>query len=129
VLPLFLICRYLLTSGTLADTNFLAIPINAPNLEAALVAVNYIGSAAAMFKRAIPGNEPDGEWGAIQAFDPFAEEMIEWDAAFDYINLHEATPSVEELAAARLADVNAAMVATINAAWAVNVRDYDLAPL
>ncbi len=95
-------------------------------MEAALVAVNYIGSAAAMFKRAIPGNEEDGEWGAIQAFDPFAKEMQEWDVAFDYINLHDATPSVEELAASRLADVNAAMAATINAGWAVNVRDYNL---
>lgn len=114
---------YVLITGTLADTNFLAIPLNAPNKEAALVAVNYIGSAASMYVRAIPANDENGEWGAIQAFDPSAPEMIEWNVAFDYIDLHEATPSVEELSAARLADVNAVMHATINADWAVNVRD------
>lgn len=113
----------MLGTGTLADTNFLAIPANAPNLEAALVAVNWIGSAAAMFKRSLPASEEEGEWGAIQAFDPAAEEMLEWDVAFDYVNVHEATPTVEELSAARLSDVNAAMVATINADWATYVRD------
>lgn len=104
---------YVMESGTLADTSYLAIPINAPNKEAALVAVNHIGSAGAMFTRSKPE-----EWGALQAFDPTAPSIMEWDPAFDYINQHQATPTVEELAAGRMADLRSELITRINAGWA-----------
>ena len=109
---------YVLETGTIADTNYLAIPINANNKEAALVTANYIASAGSMFVR----SQPD-VWGALQAFDPTTKTMLEWDPAFDYINLHEATPTVEALAEARLSDLNADWVNAINEGWAANVRD------
>lgn len=56
---------YVLSSGTLANTNFVAIPKNAPNKPGALVAANVISSGAAMLQRARPH-----VWGALQLFDP-----------------------------------------------------------
>jgi putative spermidine/putrescine transport system substrate-binding protein len=106
------------TPGTIADTNFLAIPITAPHKAAALVAANHIASAGEMFVRAQPE-----VWGALQAFDPSAPAIKEWDVAFNYIDAHSATPTVEALAAAKLPDLSAAWVARINADWATNVRD------
>merc|ERR1711907_400073 len=104
--------------GMIADTNYLAIPVNAPNKEAALVAINHIGSQGQMFTRSQPE-----VWGALQAFDPFADTMLEWDAAFDYILTHEATPTVEELASAKLGDLTSEWVNRINEDWATFVRD------
>jgi len=107
---------YTMNDGTIADTNYLAIPINAQNKEAALTAVNYMSSAASMFTRATPEI-----WGALQAFDPSAAEIKEWDVAFNYINRHEATPTVEELAAARTTDLHIDYVNKINEDWVTNV--------
>lgn len=104
--------------GTIADTNYLAIPVNAPNKEAALVAVNHIASAGSMFTRSTPET-----WGALQAFDPESPAIKEWDAAFDYVNVHDATPSVEQLAAGRLGDLPAALVSRINADWETFVKN------
>lgn len=109
---------YVLDTGTISDTNYLAIPVNAQNKEAALVAVNHIASAGQMFVRSQPE-----VWGALQAFDPTAPSMVEWDVAFDYILTHEATPTMEELAAGRLSDMNGDWIDRINADWVTFVRD------
>jgi len=109
---------YVLTSGTIADTNYLAIPINAPNKEAALIAVNHIGSAGSMFKRSTPE-----QWGALQAFNPKAPLIKEWDFAFDYVAKHDATPTVESLSAGRLGDVSHQLLTRINADWVLNVKN------
>lgn len=109
---------YVMKSGSISDVNFLAIPVNAAHKEAALVAVNYIGSAAGMFVRS-----QHSVWGALQCFNPKAPAIKEWDVAFDYLNRHYATPSEEELAAGRLGDLSAAMVDRINSDWKKNVRD------
>ena len=53
---------YTLSSGTLTNTNFVAIPINAPHLAAALVAANTIASREQMLNRANPSM-----WGSLQA--------------------------------------------------------------
>jgi len=104
--------------GTIADTNYLAIPVNAQNKPAALTAINHIASQGSMFTRSTPE-----VWGALQAFDPFADTMLDWDAAFDYILTHEATPTVEELASAKLGDLSSDWVNRINEDWATFVRD------
>ena len=104
--------------GTIADTNYLAIPVNAPNKEAALVAVNHIASAGSMFTRSTPET-----WGALQAFDPTSPSIKAWDAAFDYVNVHDATPSVEELASSRVGDLPHELVSRINADWETFVKN------
>jgi ABC-type uncharacterized transport system YnjBCD substrate-binding protein len=108
---------YVPSSGTIGDTNFLAIPINSANKEAALVAANHIASAGSQFTRAKPE-----VWGALQAFDPSAPAIKEWDVAFDYIQTHSATPSVEELAAGKLPDLAAEYVSRLNADWETLVK-------
>mmetsp|Transcript_31660 Transcript_31660/g.50842 ORF Transcript_31660/g.50842 Transcript_31660/m.50842 type:complete len:475 (-) Transcript_31660:164-1588(-) len=65
---------YVLSTGTIADSNYLAIPVNANNREAALIAANHIASAGSMFSRALPEI-----WGTLQAFDPTAPSIKEWD--------------------------------------------------
>lgn len=107
---------FLLNEGTLSNINYVAIPKNAPNVAGALVAANFLASQEAMFTRAQPER-----WGALQAFDPTAEPMLHWDSVFDYVNLHEAMPTVEELAAKRVPEMPAEIVAQIEADWATFV--------
>lgn len=109
---------YVLSSGSIADSNYLAIPVNAANKEAALTALNHIGSPGSMFVRSTPE-----VWGALQSFDPTAESVKEWDVAFDYILTHEATPGVEELAAGRLSDMSADWIERINDDWVTYVKN------
>jgi len=109
---------YVMTSGSISDTNFLAIPVNAQNKEAALTVVNYIASAGAMFSRTRPA-----VWGAMQAFDPTASSIKEWDEAFDSVATHYATPTIEELAKHRRGDLSAEYVQRINDDWEKYVKN------
>ena len=45
---------YVLKTGTIANTNFMAIGVNAKNKMAALVTANHMASAPAMFTRRQP---------------------------------------------------------------------------
>ena len=65
---------YVLTTGTLANTNFIAIGTNAKNKLAALVTANYMASAPAMFTRRQPER-----WGAIQAYNPNASFLSSYN--------------------------------------------------
>lgn len=56
---------YVLSSGTISNTNFVAIPKIAPNKAGAMVAANVISSGQAMLQRAQPR-----VWGALQSYDP-----------------------------------------------------------
>jgi ABC-type uncharacterized transport system YnjBCD substrate-binding protein len=103
---------FLLNEGTVSNVNYVGIPKNAPNVAGAMVAANFIASQEAMFTRAQPER-----WGALQAFDPTAEPMLHWDSVFDYVNSHEAMPTVEELAAKRVPEMPAEVVANMNADW------------
>ena len=47
---------YVLSSGTIANTNFMAIGVNAKNKMAALVTADYMASPPAMFRRRQPEN-------------------------------------------------------------------------
>jgi putative spermidine/putrescine transport system substrate-binding protein len=111
---------FLLNEGTVSNLNFVAIPSNAPNVAGAMVVANFIASQEAMFTRSQPER-----WGALQAFDPTAEPMLHWDSVFDYVNLHEAMPTVEELAAKRVPEMPAEIVAQMEHDWTTFVgTDY-----
>jgi hypothetical protein len=83
---------YTLQTGILANTNFFAIPVNAKNKLAALVTLNYISSAAAMFQRK-SGQLTNPTfligWSQYQAYDPYGGELSfdggNWNAAFDTV--------------------------------------------
>jgi len=109
---------YVLDTGTISNTNFVAIPVNSPHKAAALAAGNFIGQLEAMFTR----NQPE-LWGAMQSFDPTKSHIVGsgWNSAFDYIESHSATPSVEELALHRVGELDQSYVERINADWVANV--------
>lgn len=111
---------YVFDDGTIANTNFVAIPANSPNKAAAMVVGNAIGSMEAIFTRAQPER-----WGALPALDANNPKIVAsgWDAAFDYILTHHATPSVEDLAEARLAELNAQYIDAMKKDWKDCVQD------
>jgi len=105
---------YVLDTGTISNTNFVAIPANSQNKAAALVAANMIGSIEAIFTRAQPER-----WGALPAYDANSPMMLAsgWDAAFDYITTHHAAPTVEALTAGRLTELRGDYVSRLKADW------------
>lgn len=62
---------YVLTSGTIANTNYVLIPANAKNKLAAMVTGDFIASCTAVFSRA----QPDGI-GALGAYDNTTENFV-----------------------------------------------------
>jgi putative spermidine/putrescine transport system substrate-binding protein len=105
---------YVMDTGTIANTNFVAIPANSQNKAAALVAGNMIGSIEAVFTRAQPER-----WGALPAIDANGKKMVEsgWDAAFDYITTHHAAPTVEALTAGRLTELSSEYTVRVKQDW------------
>ena len=100
--------------GTIANTNFVAIPKNAPNLAAALVAANAIASPAQMFARAHAD-----VWGTFPAYTP-GRVSEGWEAAFEEIEAVRSinTPQFDMLAPHALGELDAAYGARLEADWA-----------
>jgi ABC-type uncharacterized transport system YnjBCD substrate-binding protein len=111
---------FVLSTGNIANTNFVAIPVNSGAKAAAMVVGNFIAQPEAMFRRAQPE-----VWGALQSFDPTARHLEEagWNTPFDYIDTHEATPTVEALAAHRLPELDQSYVSRIEEDWAKYVKN------
>ena len=109
-----------LTSGTIANTNFVLIPANSANKLAAVVAGNYIASAQAMFSRAQPE-----VIGSLQAYDPTCDNFLDgWNDAFEYIDRDPATPSTSDLSKYRLSELSAAYINQIEQDWYTCVLTY-----
>lgn len=110
-----------LTSGTIANTNFVLIPANAKHKLPAVVVGNYIASAQAMFSRAQPE-----VLGALQPYDPSCSKFVEggWNDAFDYIDRAPSTPSIADLNKYRVGELSAAYINKIEQDWYTCVVDY-----
>lgn len=105
------------TSGTISNTNFVAIPRNAKNLFAAMVVANYMGEMHAQYAR----RQPD-LWGAIQSYDPECDEMTTggWQTAFDYLNSqfpNATSPSAAELRSAAMPELDGAYITQFQNDW------------
>jgi putative spermidine/putrescine transport system substrate-binding protein len=111
---------YILDDGTISNVNFVAIPQNSNNKAAAMVAGNVLATLEAAFVR----NQPE-RWGAFPAFDGNSEAIAAsgWDTAFDYIERHHATPTVEQMVAGRLAELDPEYDERLKADWVTCVRD------
>eukprot|EP00965_Chrysotila_dentata_P190284 6173775-Pleurochrysis_carterae.AAC.5 len=111
---------YVLDSGTISNTNFVAIPINAASKPGCMVVGNYIAQLESMFSRAQPER-----WGSLQSLNPKAPHIANtgWLEAFDYVETqsHSSTPTVEELAAGRLGELHVSYVIKIEEDWKANV--------
>jgi putative spermidine/putrescine transport system substrate-binding protein len=70
---------YVLESGTIRNSHYVGIPINAPNKEAALVLANFLISPEAQFKKATPEVWGDGTVLALDKLEP------EWKSKFESV--------------------------------------------
>ena len=111
---------YVLSTGNIMNTNYVAIPTNSGSKAAAMVVGNFIAHVEAMFRR----TQPD-VWGALQSFDPTAPHIANsgWISAFDYIDTHAATPPVTELATHRLPELDQSYVQRIEEDWEKFVKN------
>eukprot|EP01050_Picozoa_sp_SAG11_P018645 SAG11_NODE_2853_length_2904_cov_4.246971_2_plen_177_part_00 len=108
---------YVLESGTISNTNFVAIPKNAPSKAGAMVAANVISSGQGMLTRSRPH-----VWGALQSFDPAALSESQ-QAIFDKVDTHYAAPSESDLLSHRVAELESSYTQRIEADWITFVRD------
>ena len=114
---------YTLSTGTLSNTNFLAIPINAKNKLAALVTLNYISSAAAMFQR------KSSTWAPLQAYDEtsptFTSEGSNWNVAFETLPTNPHVPTRNQLVQARIPELSVAYINQLERDWYYCVLHFD----
>lgn len=102
---------FVFDSGTIANTHYVAIPYNSDHKAAAMVVANFLLSPAAQLSKAQPKN-----WGDLPVLDP-ARLPANWQAQFAAIPRGVATLSTEELAAARLPELQAPWLAAFEQGW------------
>ncbi|MEM9757486.1 MAG: ABC transporter substrate-binding protein, partial [Pseudomonadota bacterium] len=102
---------YGFSDGTIGNTNYLLIPINAPNPAAAMVAVNLMLGAEAQLEKARPE-----VWGAEPAID-ITRTPPDIQAAFAALPRHPAVVPSEVLAEAAIPELQADWIAAIEAGW------------
>lgn len=87
---------YVFDTGTIRNSHYLGIPINAPNKEAALVLANFLISPEAQFKKATPEVWGDGTVLALDKLEP------EWKSKFESVPGRERVAPRQELEAKAL---------------------------
>lgn len=106
---------FVFETGTIANTHYVAIPYNSPRKAAAMVVANFLLSPEAQLSKAQPEN-----WGDLPVLDP-ALLSAEWQAQFAAIPRGIATLSTEELAAARLPELQAPWLTAMEQGWEAEV--------
>lgn len=106
---------FVFETGTIANTHYVAIPYNSPHAAAAMVVANFLLSPEAQLSKAQPEN-----WGDLPVLDP-ALLPPEWQEKFAAIPRGVATLSTEELAAARLPELQAPWLTAIEQGWEAEV--------
>lgn len=102
---------FVLDKGTLANTHYLAIPFNAPQQTAAMVAINEMLSPELQIAKFDPNN-----WGEDMALDAttFREQQR---AALQRIHRGEATLPTDVLAKHRLPEMRGDLVPVLEEGW------------
>jgi putative spermidine/putrescine transport system substrate-binding protein len=106
---------FVFDSGTIANTHYVAIPYNSDHKAAAMVVANFLLSPAAQLSKAQPEN-----WGDLPVLDP-ALLPADWQAPFAAIPRGTATLSTEELASARLPELQAPWLVAFEQGWQESV--------
>ena len=123
---------YVLSTGILANSNFFAIPINAKNKLSALVAINYISSAAAMFQRKSGQLTNPTSWSQYQAYDSSANEFTSkggnWNVAFDTVPTLTNCVDRATLVDAKIPEPSVAYATQLETDWYWCVFNYGNAP-
>lgn len=102
---------YALDDGTLANVSFLAIPFNAADKPAAMVAAEILLSVDGQYEKARPE-----VWGMTTVLDP-ARLSVADAARFRALPRHPAVAAPDDLAARAVPEASAAWAAAIEAAW------------
>eukprot|EP01038_Epipyxis_sp_PR26KG_P006568 gene6568-9026_t len=112
---------YVPTTGTISNTNFVAIGKYAKNKLAAIVVANFIASIGAQFNR----RQPE-QWGAIQCYDVYSDPLTKggWQIAFDYLKTYKQTPSAASLRAGALPEMVAEYTTHMQSDWVTCVANY-----
>ncbi len=112
---------YVPSSGTISNTNFVAIAGNAKNRLAAVVVADYIGEIWSQFNR-----RQSSQWGALQCYNPTAAALTTggWQIAFDYLVTTPQTPSTLSLRAGAMPEMVSQYVNTMQADWVSCVLNY-----
>jgi len=102
---------FVLEKGTISNTNFLAVPFNAPNKPGALVTINFLESFAAQYSKYKPEN-----WGALPVFatDKLSEEEKE---KVESLDLGPATLPPTELDQHSVPEIPSDLVPIIEEEW------------
>ncbi len=106
-----------LTSGTIGNVHYVAIPYNAANKAAALVAANALISIEAQYEK----SKPD-VWGVTTVLDTM-RLPDEWAENFASLPLHEAVVSREELAMYSLPELQGDWLTRIEKDWQTFVSE------
>ncbi len=106
---------YGLTDGTLANTNYMVIPVNSPNKAAAMVLQNLLLSGEAQLEKAQPE-----VWGAAPVIeqDRLSDEL---KAGFAALERHPSVVSIDELGQSALPELQADWTSAIEDGWIANV--------
>ena len=105
-----------LTDGTIGNTNYTLIPVNAPNKAAALVVQNLLLSPEAQLEKARPE-----VWGAPPGIE-IDRTSPEMQAAFAALPQHPSVVPADELARNALPELQAEWLVAIERGWTENVR-------
>lgn len=108
---------YGLTSGTISNVNFTAIPFNSPNKAAALVLSNYLLSPEVQLEKADPE-----VWGPPTVLD-VTKLSSEVQAGFDAIPGHPSVIPFAELVPFALPELQGDWVTEIEADWLSQVAE------
>ena len=106
---------FVFDSGTLANTHYVAIPVNSPHKAAAMVLANFLLSPEAQFSKADVEN-----WGDFAAIE-VARLPEEWQAQFDALPVGVATLPNEILDENRLPELPATWRIPMEKGWEENV--------
>ena len=109
---------FIFDTGTLANTNYVAIPFNAANPAAAMVLANYILEPEFQLVMA----DPEGEWGWEIPTNPLTWPA-EDQATLDSFVAGVATIPTAELVANQLPEPTGDWVKAMEAGWIENVLE------
>ena len=106
---------YVFETGTIGNTNYVAIPFNSPNKAAAMVVANFLISPEAQYEAA----KPD----VLGQTVPLSIDRLSkvWQDRFAQLPRHEATLSPEVLNRRKLPELQAPWLLRIERDWIANV--------
>jgi putative spermidine/putrescine transport system substrate-binding protein len=106
---------YVFDTGTIGNTNYVAIPFNSPNKAGAMVVANFLISPEAQYE----AGKPD----VLGQVTPLAFDRLPkvWQDRFAQIPRHESTLPADVLNKRKLPELQATWLTRIERDWVANV--------